>query len=109
MIYIRLAGLCSEKMLHFMECHDDEVLIITICPISRTQSSFSSFVPLASVFGCLLALYLQTKKREGRPVSEAVSHFVYWHDGRSCAVLAGDFNRHPVWTCIVQSNCKWMH
>ena len=32
---------------------------------------------------CLLALYLQTKKREGRPVSEEVRHFGYWHDGRS--------------------------
>lgn len=30
----------------------------------------------------------KTKKREGRSVSEAVSHFVYWHDGRSCTVTA---------------------
>ena len=99
---------------------------ITSSPVSvsGTQSSFSSSVPLASLFGCLLlnyrlrrtrktscllALYLQTKKREGRPVSEAVSHFVYWHDGRSCAVPAGDFGRPKVWPCIVQRNCKWMH
>jgi hypothetical protein len=34
----------------------------------------------------LVALYPQTNKREGRPVSEAVNHFVYWHDGRSCSV-----------------------
>ena len=124
MIYIRLAGLCSEKMLHFMECHDDEVLIITICPVSHTQYSFSSSVTLASLLGCLLfnyklrrlrktscllACYLQTMKREGRPVTEAVSHFVYWHDGRSCVVPAGDFDRRPVWPCIVQRNCKWTH
>ena len=126
MIYIRLAGLCSEKMLHFMECHDDEVLIITICPVSRTQYSFSSSITVASLLGCLLfnyrlrrprktscllARYLQTTKREGRPVTEAVSHFVYWHDGRIRPVPAGagGFDRHPVWPCIVQRNCKWMH
>ena len=88
MIYIRLAGLCSEKMLLFMECRDDEVLIITICHVSHTQSSFSSSVTLASLLGCLLfnyrlrrprkiscllARYLQTMKREGMPVTEAVS------------------------------------
>ena len=56
---------------------------------------------------CLLVVYLQTKNREGRPVSEAVSHFVYWHDGRSYPVPAGDFDRRPVWSCsIVQRNCK---
>ena len=38
------------------EWHDDEALVITTsCPISRTQSSFSSSVPhLAALFGCLL-------------------------------------------------------
>ena len=118
MIYIRLAGLCSEKMLHFMECHDDEVLIITICPVSRTQYSFASLLGCflfnyrlrrPKKTSCLLARYLQTMKREGRPVTEAVSHFIYWHDGRSWVVPAGDFDRRPVWPCIIQRNCKWTH
>ena len=111
-------------ILYAGECHDDEVLIITICPVSRTQSSFSSSITLVSLLGCLLfnyrlrrprktscllARYLQTMKREGRPVTEAVNHFVYWHDGRSWAVPAGNFDRRPVWPCIVQRNCKWTH
>ena len=118
----RRAIICLN--LYMREWHDDEVLIITSSPVTGTQSSFSSSVRLASLFGCLLfnyrhrsmrktgcllALYLQTKKREGRPMSEAVSHFVYWHDGRSYAVPAGDFDRCPVWICIVHRNCKWTH
>ena len=45
------------------------------------------------------------------PVTEEVSHFVYWHDGRSRPVPArvGGFDRHSIWACIVQINCKCMH
>ena len=109
---------------YMREWHDDKVIIIIGSPVSCTQYSFSSYVPLASLFdcfvfnyklrrsrktSCLLTRYLHTMKREGRPVTEAVSHFVYWHDGRSWAVPAGDFDRRPVWPCILQRNCKWLH
>ena len=45
--------------------------------------------------------------------AEAVSHFVYWHNGRSYVVpVGGDFDKRPVGPCsIVQRNCKcnWAH
>ena len=31
---------------------------------------------------------------------EEVGHWV---------VTAGDFDRRPVWPCIIQKNCKWTH
>ena len=52
----------------------------------------------------MLALYLYTKKREGRLVSEEVGHFVYWHDGRSRSVPAGaggfDRSEHAALTAV---------
>ena len=83
---------------------------------------FIFFFCFAGFIVWLLAFHLQTQKTRntncflaysydatGILVSEEVSHFIYWHNGRSCPVSTGGFDRRSVWPCIVQGNCKWMH
>ena len=45
------------------EWHDNEVLIITSCPVCPTQSSFSFSLQLDSLFGCFLFTYRPRKMR----------------------------------------------
>ena len=98
----------------------DTTITTSLVSVSCTQSSFSSSVLLASLFGCLLFTY--KLRRRGIPIACLLTRMMlleYQWVKKSVTSFTGRwkkplgfrsiFDRRPVWPCIVQGNSKWMH